>query len=153
MVFSQASDKGNAACVGRQRFEQLEPVDFSPAIPGTIFLFDAYEEHDREYTREIDKVVHLWFAIDPRRIFARLLTINKGRVEYERKMLIMENAGLCTAFVQGWDSLRKSPRSWVFPAPQPSPTGIAVWRLNDCSVRKRTLFLFIGGAQVRRYPF
>jgi AraC-like DNA-binding protein len=80
-----------------------------PATPGTIFLFDAYEEHDKVYPREVDKAVHLWFSLGPNRIFVRLLTIRNGRIEYERKILNLEKPELCSAFIKGWGGLRDSP--------------------------------------------
>ena len=80
-----------------------------PATPGTIFLFGAYEEHDSAYPRGIDKAVHLWLFFGPHRIIARLLSTSRWRIEYDRKMLILENAELCNAVVKGWDSLRNSP--------------------------------------------
>ena len=80
-----------------------------PATTGTIFLFDAYEEHDKAYPREIDKDIHLWLYFGQSQIIASLLSINRGRIEYRRKMLILENAELCNAIVQGWGALRNSP--------------------------------------------
>jgi AraC-like DNA-binding protein len=79
-----------------------------PATPGTIFLFDAYEEHDRAYPREMDKAVHLWLYFGQHRIIARLLSISCGRVEYRRKMLVLEDVELCDAVTKGWGGLKNS---------------------------------------------
>lgn len=80
-----------------------------PASPGTVFLFDTYEEHDKSYSRELGKAVHLWFSLGPHRIFVRLLKIRNGRIEYERKILNLEKPDLCSAFIQGWSGLKNSP--------------------------------------------
>lgn len=79
-----------------------------PATSGTVFLFDAYEEHDKVYPREVDNAVHLWFSLGPNRIFVRILKIRKGRIEYERKILNLEKPDLCNVFIQGWGSLKSS---------------------------------------------
>jgi AraC-like DNA-binding protein len=80
-----------------------------PATAGTVFMFDAYEEHDKSYSKEIGKAVHLWFSLGPNRIFVRLLKIRNGRIEYERRILNLEKPELCNAFIQGWGSLKDSP--------------------------------------------
>ena len=80
-----------------------------PATVGTIFLYDSYERHDRVYPREIDNIVHLWLYFVPCRIIARLLPVNKGRIEYDRRVLILENAELYNTFIQEWGDLRNSP--------------------------------------------
>lgn len=79
-----------------------------PATPGTVFLFDAYEEHDKSYSREIDRAEHLWFSLGPNRIYVRLLKIRKGRIEYERRILNLEKPELCNTFIHGWGGLKDS---------------------------------------------
>ncbi len=80
-----------------------------PATAGTVFMFDAYEEHDKSYSKEIGKAVHLWFSLGPNRIFVRILKISNGRIEYERRILNLEKPEVCNVFIQGWGSLKNSP--------------------------------------------
>ncbi len=79
-----------------------------PVTPGTIFLFDTYEEHVRAYPPETDKSLHLWFYFVAQRIIVHLLSINRGRLESLRPGLILENAELYNIIDQGWSRLKKS---------------------------------------------
>ena len=79
-----------------------------PVTPGTIFLFDTYEEHVRAYPPETGKSIHLWFYFIAQRIIVHLLSINRGRLESLRPGLILENAELYNIIDQGWSRLKKS---------------------------------------------
>ncbi|MFZ2654025.1 MAG: AraC family transcriptional regulator [Victivallales bacterium] len=80
-----------------------------PATPGTIFLFDSYDAHDRFYSPATENVVHLWiFFLKPRAI-ARILHVNRGKlVNAGKGELILENSRICDMFDQEWGGMKSS---------------------------------------------
>ena len=80
-----------------------------PATPGTIFLFDSYEAHDRLYPPATDNTVHLWIYFLRHRAIARILRVNKGKPESARKgELIIENSRICDLVDQEWGGMKGS---------------------------------------------
>ncbi|MFA6100691.1 MAG: AraC family transcriptional regulator [Victivallaceae bacterium] len=80
-----------------------------PCPPDTIFLFDSYEEHDKNYPADANNIVHFWLYFIQHRIIARLVSVNNGRIELKRKDLILENGALCEVISQEWGRLKHSP--------------------------------------------
>jgi AraC-like DNA-binding protein len=49
-----------------------------PCNPGTVFLFDAFEEHDNYYAPATDDVRHLWLHLVQDDIYYNLYYVQKG---------------------------------------------------------------------------
>ncbi len=80
-----------------------------PATPVTIFLFDSYEKHDKQYPPATEIAVHLWiFFLKPRAI-ARVIQVRNGKIDNARKReLILENSRLRDLFDQEWSGMKGS---------------------------------------------
>ena len=80
-----------------------------PATPGTIFLFDSYEEHDRNYSLKTENALHMWIGVLKHRAIARILYVNRGRIKKERKReLILGNSSICDLVNQVWCGMKES---------------------------------------------
>jgi AraC-like DNA-binding protein len=49
-----------------------------PCNPGTIFVFDSFEEHDSDYPPWVSDAVHLWMYISKAKIILRVLSVKDG---------------------------------------------------------------------------
>ncbi|MFA6292042.1 MAG: helix-turn-helix transcriptional regulator [Victivallales bacterium] len=80
-----------------------------PATPGTIFLFDSYEKHDKNYSPATRNSAHLWICFLKHRVIARILYINRGKFDNAGKgQLILENSRLCDLLHQEWIGMKDS---------------------------------------------
>lgn len=79
------------------------------ASPGTIFLFDSYEEHDRLYPPTTKYLTHLWICFLKTRAIVRILHINGGKIDNTRKQeLILKDTGICNLFEREWACMKDS---------------------------------------------
>ncbi len=79
------------------------------ASPGTIFLFDSYEEHDRFYSSATKCSTHLWIGFLKNRTIVRFLHIKDGKIDNVRnKELIVEDSGICDLFDREWARMKDS---------------------------------------------
>lgn len=76
--------------------------------PGSLFLFDESEEHDRAYSSTNEDINHLWIHLVKGKIAARIVTIRNHRLDYFGHDLIVEDQSLVTLMVEVWDSLKNS---------------------------------------------
>jgi len=80
-----------------------------PATPGTIFLFDSFERHDRYYSPETGNSVHLWICLLKHRAISRILHVNKGKPDNAVKgELILEDSRICELVHQEWGDMKDS---------------------------------------------
>lgn len=80
-----------------------------PATPGTIFLFDSYENHDRNYSPATGYSVHLWIYFLKHRAIGRILHINKGKLDNAGKgELFLESGRICDLVYQEWGNMKDS---------------------------------------------
>ncbi len=80
-----------------------------PATPGTIFLFDSYEQHDKNYSPATGNPVHLWICFLRHRVIARVLHVNRGKFDSTGKgELILENNKICDLAYQEWGDMKNS---------------------------------------------
>lgn len=76
--------------------------------PGSLFLFDEFEEHDLAYSSMNEDIDHLWLYLVKGRIAVNIVTIKNHRLDYCRHNLIIENQNLISLMVELWDSLKSS---------------------------------------------
>ncbi|MCK4982991.1 MAG: AraC family transcriptional regulator [Victivallaceae bacterium] len=76
--------------------------------PGSLFLFDEFEEHDRVYSSKNEDIDHLWIHLVEGKIAVRIASIRNHRIEYSGHDLIIENKNLVLLMVEVWDSLKSS---------------------------------------------
>jgi AraC-like DNA-binding protein len=80
-----------------------------PATPGTIFIFDSYESHDRFYHPATEGALHLWIFFLKTQIIARVLHVNRGKIDNSRnRELILENSRICDLFDLEWGNMKNS---------------------------------------------
>lgn len=79
-----------------------------PATPGTIFLFDSYEEHDRYYHPATNNVTLLWIFFLKHRMLARILQVNRGKISNARKELILVNSKIYDVVDEEWIRMKDS---------------------------------------------
>ncbi len=79
------------------------------AIPGTIFLFDSYEKHDRLYSPETKDSIHLWIFFLKSHTIARIHHIRNGSIRNTEKVeMTFEEDIHRNFFCTGWDNVKKS---------------------------------------------
>ena len=76
--------------------------------PGSMFLFDELEEHDRAYSSINDDIEHLWIHLVEGRIVTNTVSIRNNRIEYSGHNLIIEDSNLVSLMFEVWDSLKSS---------------------------------------------
>lgn len=76
--------------------------------PGSLFLFDESEEHDRTYSSINEDIDHLWIHLMEGKIVTRIASIRNHRLEYFGHDLIIEDNNLISLIVEAWDSLKSS---------------------------------------------
>ncbi len=76
--------------------------------PGSLFLFDEFEAHDRSYSSMNEDIDHLWMYLFENRIAARIVSVRNHRFEYSGHKLIIEDKNLIPLMFEVWDSLKSS---------------------------------------------
>jgi AraC-like DNA-binding protein len=76
--------------------------------PGSLFLFDELEEHDRAYSSINEDIDHLWLHLIEDKIAARIVKIRNHHLEYCGHDLVIEDKNLISLVVEAWDSLKSS---------------------------------------------
>ncbi len=76
--------------------------------PGSLFLFDKLEEHDRAYSLMNENIDHLWLHFLKVKVAARIVRIKNHRIEYSGHELIIEDKNLILLMQKIWDSLKSS---------------------------------------------
>ena len=76
--------------------------------PGSLFLFDEFEGHDRYYSSINEDIDHLWIHLVEDKIAARIASIRNHRIEYSGHNLIIEDNNLVSLMFEVWDSLKTS---------------------------------------------
>ncbi len=61
---------------------------YYPCKPGNIFLIDAGDEHELMYTRNSVGLLHLWLSISPENILGRFLEVNRGNIDFTKRIRI-----------------------------------------------------------------
>jgi AraC-like DNA-binding protein len=90
-------------------FNSLNSTTY-PALPGTIFLFNSYEEHDKKYSPATPYSIHLWIALLKDHAIAHIMHVKDGRVRNAtKKTMIIDNMLICRLLEQEWDSLIVAP--------------------------------------------
>jgi AraC-like DNA-binding protein len=57
-----------------------------PCNPGTVFLFDAFEEHDNYYAPATNDVCHLWLHLVRDDIYFSIYSVRNGRINTDRRL-------------------------------------------------------------------
>jgi AraC-like DNA-binding protein len=76
--------------------------------PGSLFLFDKFETHDRAYSPVNEDIKHLWLFLVEEKIVARIVLVRNRRLEYSGHDLIINNINLAALISEAWDSLKKN---------------------------------------------
>lgn len=76
--------------------------------PGTLFLFDKLEEHDRAYSSINEDITHLWTHLVEGKIVANIVSIRNQRIEYSGHNLVIKDNNLFSLMFEAWDSLKNS---------------------------------------------
>lgn len=76
--------------------------------PGSLFLFDELEEHDRAYSSIYEDIEHLWLHFVEGKIVTNIVSIRNHRIEYPGHNLVIEDNNLISLVVAAWDSLKNS---------------------------------------------
>ena len=76
--------------------------------PGSLFLFDKLEEHDRAYSSINEDIDHLWLHIIEDKIAARIIKISNHHLEYCGHDLVIEDKNIISLLTEAWDSLKSS---------------------------------------------
>jgi len=76
--------------------------------PGSLFLFDEFEEHDRAYSAMNEDIDHLWLHLIEDKIAARIIKIRNHHLEYCGHDLVIKDKNLISLVVEAWDSLKNS---------------------------------------------
>jgi len=76
--------------------------------PGSLFLFDKLEAHDRAYSSINEDIDHLWIHLVEEKIFTNIVSVRNHRVEYSGHHLTIEDNHLASLMLEVWDSLKTS---------------------------------------------
>lgn len=76
--------------------------------PGSLFLFDEFEEHDYAYSAMNEDIDHLWLHVIENKIAARIIKIRNHHLEYCGHDLVIEDKNLVSMVFEAWDSLKSS---------------------------------------------
>jgi len=76
--------------------------------PGSLFLFDEFEAHDRAYSAMNEDIDHLWLHLIEDKIAARIIKIRNHHLEYCGHDLVIKDKNLISLVVEAWDSLKNS---------------------------------------------
>ena len=76
--------------------------------PGSLFLFDKLEEHDRAYSVMNEDIDHLWLQLIEDKIVTRIIKIRNHHLEYCGHNLVIEDKSLVSLVIEAWDSLKTS---------------------------------------------
>ena len=76
--------------------------------PGALFLFDAFESHDRGYQAKAEKLDHLWMHIVEDKIAARVVLSKNNRIDYYGHDLIIKDKTLVSLLNESWDSIKET---------------------------------------------
>ena len=76
--------------------------------PGSLFLFDELEEHDRAYSSINEDIDHLWLHLIESKIVVRIIKVRNHHLEYCGHDLVIEDKNLLLLVVEAWDSLKSS---------------------------------------------
>ncbi|HOF89516.1 MAG TPA: AraC family transcriptional regulator [Armatimonadota bacterium] len=60
-----------------------------PCAPGTVLLFDAFEEHDRNCPPSAPDADHLWVALTREHAIARRVAVRAGRLTFAERSLLL----------------------------------------------------------------
>lgn len=74
--------------------------------PGSIFLFDEFEEHDRSYSLANEDLTHLWLYLVEGMIVISVVIIKNHRFDNLRRVLIIRDENLVSLLIDAWDSLK-----------------------------------------------
>jgi len=82
-----------------------------PCVPGTIFLFDSYEPHDRFYAPGGPRLRHLWLYILGNDVMARVVDSENGHILWTSKPpIILSGTEAATLLIATWRELAEKPR-------------------------------------------
>lgn len=80
-----------------------------PCAPGTVFLFNSFEEHDNYYAPASHGTCHLWLNFVQDNIFVRLFNVQHGRIATARsKTFRLNNSDLESVLRHCWSELEKN---------------------------------------------
>ncbi len=78
-----------------------------PCSPGTVFLFNRFEFHDMGYAEDADKLIHLWLYLSNEAAFARLLRVERGRMNFMRPPMVCPRP-ISRLLNSIWDAVERS---------------------------------------------
>lgn len=74
--------------------------------PGSVFMFDSFEQHDRGYRNEDNHLLHLWFIFFKNKTFADIHSISRGKANCRRFVAGLPETELV---LETWENLKAKP--------------------------------------------
>jgi AraC-like DNA-binding protein len=76
--------------------------------PGTVFLFDSFEEHDNYYSPHTSTAVHLWFNFMKKYTTTSLFIVNNGQIiNNKSKNYVIHNYEWGMLFNRCWSEIKE----------------------------------------------
>lgn len=79
-----------------------------PCRPGSVFLFDSYEDHDNYYPPFCKEMMHLWLHILENDVFARLIHVKAGKLKILQNQIVFSGDQAMNLLTATWSSLADS---------------------------------------------
>ena len=80
-----------------------------PCLPGSIFLFDAYEPHDNYYPPYCQRLRHVWLYIFEHEVLARIRDVERGRITQGRAPIILGGKEESSLLIAAWNEVAAAP--------------------------------------------
>lgn len=79
-----------------------------PCQPGSAFLFNSYETHDKYYPPNDPEMLHLWLYLFEHDVVAKVLLVKDGKVRSQGNALVLSGVPSASLLTNTWDELSGS---------------------------------------------